>query len=188
MEFEELQKIWIAGNQEPVYAINEKALHNRILSKRKSILHIANVSELLSIVINLCVGIFIGINFYQGKGVFFFYLLAAWMILTSAYVLYHRYRRLRTQPKFDRSLREDLQHAVATATYQVRLSQIMRLNIVPIALLSFLGILERGRSVWFAVGILVFYALTYMLGGWEHNIYRNKKRELELLQAKLEKE
>src|SRR4051794_28721596 len=42
MEFEEMQKIWSMQNNEALYVINEKALHNRILSKKKSASHIVN--------------------------------------------------------------------------------------------------------------------------------------------------
>ena len=35
MEFEELKKIWDTQNNQPMYAINEEALHNRILTKKR---------------------------------------------------------------------------------------------------------------------------------------------------------
>jgi hypothetical protein len=47
MEFEELRKIWDAQNNQPLYAINEKAMYNLILSKKKQAHHITNISELL---------------------------------------------------------------------------------------------------------------------------------------------
>jgi hypothetical protein len=34
--------------------------------------------------------------------------------------------------------------------------------------------------------VLLFFALSYYAGGWEHNIYKRKKRELEVLKKKLE--
>src|SRR4051812_47574418 len=40
MEFDEMKKIWDSQNNEPLYAINEKALYNRILSKKKQAHHI----------------------------------------------------------------------------------------------------------------------------------------------------
>lgn len=189
MEFEELQKIWMAGDQEAVYVINEKALHNRIISKKNTILRIVNLSELVIIIVNIGAAVFLsGLNYWYSHSNVFMYIMAAWMFLTSIYVLISRVRRLNEQPQYDRSMRAELQHGIATATYQVRLSQLMRLNIIPICAFCMLGVGFHGKSAWLAVGILVFFTGAYFLSGWEHNIYRNKKRELELLKGKLDKE
>jgi len=189
MEFEEMQKVWMADKQEAVYVINEKALHNRVISKKNKTQFITNVSELLLIIANVCAaGFILGVSLLNSNTNVFLYITAAWMLITSVYVLAHRMRRLNEQPKFDRSIREDLQHAIDTATYQVRLSKIMRLNILPIGVLSILGIWKGDKSLWLAIGMLVFFVLVYYASGWEHGIYKNKKRELELLQNKLEKE
>ena len=37
-------------------------------------------------------------------------------------------------------------------------------------------------------GIIIFFVLTNYASGWEHNIYKRKKRELEILKDKLENE
>lgn len=54
MEFDEIKKIWDAQNNQPLYVIDEKALHNRIQSKMKDVLLRANVNEWGVIIINLC--------------------------------------------------------------------------------------------------------------------------------------
>jgi hypothetical protein len=64
----------------------------------------------------------------------------------------------------------------------------MRWNILPIGILSLLGLWEGGKSIWIAASILVFFILAHYTGGWEHDIYKRRKRELELLQSKLESE
>jgi hypothetical protein len=74
------------------------------------------------------------------------------------------------------------------ATYQVNLSKVMRWNALPIGTFILLGILESGKSIWIAVGIFLFLLLASYAGGWEHNIYKTRKRELETLQNKLEKD
>jgi hypothetical protein len=187
MEFEELQKVWLAEKQETVYAIDEKALHNRVSSKKNTILHIANVSELLLIIVNFCAGGFILCVSIRASGNIFLGIMAVWMLLTSVYVIVSRTRRLNELPRFDRSMREELQHAVATASYQVRLSLLMRLNVLPVGVLSILSVWDADKPVWLIVGMSVFFVIVFYLSGWEHNIYRNKKRELVLLQAKLER-
>lgn len=186
MDFEELQKVWMADSQEAIYVINEKALHTRVTAKKNTALHIAHVSELLLIIGNVSAGIFVaGVSYWNNNRNIFIYIMAAWMLLTAGYVLVNRIRRLNRQPRFDRSMQEELQHALTTATYQVRLSHLMRLNVLPIGILSVLGVWDGVKTIWFAAGILLFFCIVYYLSGWEHKIYKRKKRELEVLQSKL---
>jgi len=187
MEFDELQKIWDSQNNQPLYAINEKALHNRIQSKRKQAYHITNFSELLLIVVNLGAGSFVlGVGLYRQHGNIFMYVLAAWMFASALYALVSRIRRIKGDHRFGRSMHGDLDHAIFMATYQVRLSRVMRWNILPIGGLSLLSLWENGKSFWIIGAILIFFALAYFAGGWEHGIYKAKKRELEILKKKLE--
>ena len=187
MEFEELQKIWDAQKNEPLYAINETALHNRILSKKKQASHITNITELLLIIVNLGAGSFVlGVNLFKQNRNIFMYLMAAWMFATFLYSLVSRIRRIKGDRRFDRSLHGDLNHAISVATYQVRLSQIMRWNILPIGALSLLSAWEGGKLFWVVGLIGIAFALVWYAGSWEHSIYKAKKRELEVLQKKLE--
>ena len=189
MEFDELQKIWGAQRAEPFYALNVKALHNRILSKKKQAGHIHNFSELLLIVVNIGSGSFVlGMNFFNEAGSVFMYLLSVWMFVTATYVLINRIRRLMGELNFDRSLLGDLNHAIALATYQVNLSRIMRWNMLPVAILVLLGMWDSGKSLWISVVIVIFFALAHYAGGWEHGIYKNRKQELEVLREKLSHE
>ena len=66
MEFEEMKKIWDAQNNEILYGINEKAMHNHILSKKKQAHHITNISELLIIIVYIITGsVVLGMNLSQ---------------------------------------------------------------------------------------------------------------------------
>lgn len=187
MEFEELQKIWDEQNSKPLYAINEEALHNRILSKKRQGLHITNASELLSISVNGISGCFVfGFYFFKHNHNLFMYVLSAWMLYTAFYVLVSRIRRIKAANRFDRSMAGDLDQAISIASYQVRFSQIMRWNVLPLGLLCILGIMDGEKSLWLAGGMIVFFCLTHYVGRWEHNIYKHKKKELELLRNKLE--
>jgi hypothetical protein len=186
MEFEEMKKIWDSQNNEPLYSINEKALHNRILSKKRKGHHITNISELLWIIVNISAGCFIlGMNFKQ-QGNVFMYLLAAWMFGSALYMLVSRIRRIKGNSRFDRSMLGDLDHAISMATYQLRFSLLGRWSILPIGILTLLGVWEAGKSVWIVVGILIFFVLTHYAAGWEHRIYKARKRELEVLKNKLD--
>ena len=53
------------------------------------------------------------------------YLLSAWMLGSALFMLVNRIRRIKRNNQFDRSMSGDLDHAIAVATYQVRISQIM---------------------------------------------------------------
>ena len=186
MEFEQLRKIWDAQDNQPLYAINEKAMYNLILSKKKQAHHITNISELLLIFVNLGAGIMtLAMNLFKQSGNISLYVLSAWMLGSALYILVHRIQRIKGDQQFDRSINNDLSHAISIASYQVRLSQIMRWNILPIAILTLLGLWEGEKPIWIALIVLLFFALTYYAGGWEHNIYKKKKRELEILQKKL---
>jgi hypothetical protein len=189
MEFDEIRKIWDSQNNEPMYAINEKALHQRILSKKNKGYHITNISELLMIITNIAAGSFVfGMSIYKQNDNAFMYLLVVWMFATALFCLVSRIRRRRGSHQFDRSMLGDLSHALSIATYQVRFSLLARWNIVPMGTLILLGTWDGGKSVWFVVSILVFLVLTNYAAGWEHNFYKGRQRELEALQSKLEEQ
>lgn len=186
MEFEELKKVWDTQNNEQIYIINEKAMYNHIHQKKRSAAHIAGFTEWLSIIVNLAGGCFILISdFFSTSENLFLYLSAAWMFITAAYVLVSRVRRLLGEQKFDRSMQGELHHAIAIATYQVRFSQLMRLNIFPISFLIVMSVWSGGKSMALAVGFIVFIALAFYVSGWEHRYYKSRKRDLEGLAQKL---
>jgi hypothetical protein len=74
------------------------------------------------------------------------------------------------------------------ANSQVRLARIMRWNTLPMGLLILLSFWENGISVWLVAVTAVFFILVFYASGWENNIYRRKKRELEVLLRKLQQE
>ncbi len=190
MEFEELQKIWDSQNNQPLYALDEKALHHRILSKKKQAHQLTNISELLLIIVNSGAGsLILGLNGFNRGSNIFMYVLAAWMFCSAFYLLKSRLQRIKwNRNRFEQSMRGDLDHAISTAAYQVHLSQIMRWNILPIGLLVLLGLWDGGKSIWIVGGTLLFFAVGYYASGFENRIYKAKKRELQLLQKNLENE
>ena len=189
MEFDEMKKIWDKQNNQPLFIINEQAMHNRVLNKKRSASHIANISELLLIIVNAGVGVWmLWLALTKSGGNLFLYLMAGWMLLTLAYIMTGRIRRKKTENKFDRSMLGDLEHALANATYQVRLSQLMRWNNLPISLFLLIGFWENGKPLWIIAAVLIFFSLVHYASGWEHNIYKSRKSELESLKRKLKEE
>ena len=188
MEFDEMKKIWDVQNNEPLYCINEQALHNRIVAKKHQVIHIAGFTEWLLVIVNIASGAFIVGSNFNKHNYFSVYLLAAWMFCSAVYVLIHRISRIKEQRRFDRSLSGDLQHALAAASYQVRISHVMRWNLFPILLLILLTLWEAGKPVWLSLVVSLFFILAFYASRWELGIYKAKKRELEVLQKKLQEE
>jgi hypothetical protein len=187
MEFDEMKKLW--GSQEVPDDINRKVLREHILSKKRQAFHITNISELMWIITNMGGALLVlGLNLSGHSGNVFMYLLSVWMIGSALYVLINRIRRIRGSNQFDRSMHGDLKNAISMATYQVRFSQLGRWSILPIGILVSLGILEGGKSLWIIVAMIILLVLTNYAAGFEHNFYKDRRRELEMLQSKLENE
>jgi hypothetical protein len=186
MEFEEMKKIWDDQTQSPLFVINEHALHNRVLTKKSQAGHIAGFSEVLAIFVNLVGGgVVLGMNLLSKNINTWLNAMAGWMFVTAIYVIVNRVKRISAEGTFDRSIAGDLDHAIKTATYQVRFSYMMRWNILPIAILLLCGMWESGKSVWLVAGLVIFMAVTFYASGWEHNFYERRKQELETLRGKL---
>jgi hypothetical protein len=186
MELEDLQRIWDSQNNRPLYVIDDHAMNKQIRMRKDRAHHITNRSELLLIAVNIGAGcLLIGLNFAKPGRNLFIDLTAAWMFGTALYVLANRARRIKGDNRFDRSVRGDLDHALSMATYQVRLSRLMRLNVLPMAALILLGMGEARKSLWLAGAVLGMFALSWFAGGFEHRYYRARQRELESLHKKL---
>jgi hypothetical protein len=186
MNFEELQKIWDTQNKQTLYAINETAMYNHIMQKQRQARHITHISELLTILANAGAGIFIGIAAATSSQTSIaLYILSAWMVACAVFIVRGRIHRFQGNRRFDRSMNGELAYALAVTTHQVRLSRLMRLNILPIALLLLLGLWETGKPAWIAAATAASLLLSYYASGWEHSYYENRRRSLQNLQASL---
>lgn len=183
MEFDELQQIWDTQNNNTMFTIDQKEMQQHIFFKKHQARHITNISEILLMVVNTISGI-ITLAVVSSQNIAL-YAMAVWMMGTALYVLISRLRRIRNNHRFDRSVLGQLNYAIDVASYQVRLSHLMRLNILPIGFLSSIAVWEGGKSIWVTIGLVFFFVLTFYAGGWEHGIYKSRKRELEALREKL---
>jgi hypothetical protein len=185
MEFDDIKKIWDSQNNEYMYAINEQALHNRILAKKNKAVRITDISELLLLVTNLGAGFTVLLlNMTDKTPSISLFIMAGWMLLSGLYTLANRLKRLAGSRQFNRSVLGDLGYAVSVAVYQVRLSQINRWNVLPIAIFSVLAMWENAKPIWISALLIVFFLLTYFASRWEHGLYVARKNELESLQKK----
>jgi hypothetical protein len=185
MEFDEMKKIWDAQNNAPIFVLDEQALHNRVIAKKAQAKHITRFTEIFAILANIAGGAAVAFTWSGEKTGTWMKVMAGWMFATAFYVIINRIRRLRSGHSFDRSIAGDLDQAIATATYQVRFSNVMRWNSFPIVVLMIGWFWESGLSYWFMGGLIVFFSVMFYAGGFEHRFYERRKHELEILRGKL---
>jgi len=187
MEFEELQQVWDKQNDAPMYVINEEAMYRIVVQRKNQVGHMVLVTEVLSVIVNAAASVFV-LSAALGKSSvnIFLYVLSAWMLFTAIYVLVVRIDRMKGNGRFDRSIRGELELALSMATHQVRLSHLLRWNIVPMALFVVLGLWTGGKSTGIALAVSAFFALAFLASGWEHSVYKRKKQALEVLKEKLD--
>ncbi|MDO6435658.1 hypothetical protein Q4E93_33905 [Flavitalea sp. BT771] len=183
MEFEEVQSIWGAQDAQPIFRVDEKELHEKVLGRKKKALRITNISELILIFTYLGAGSYVW--YLNVRGVFFMYLMAGWMIAMALLGIFRRVRRIVAGRRFDRTVRGELEHALAVARYQVKLSRMGRWNIILIGVFCVFGMWESGKSPWVGVWVGLFFVFTYYLSGFEHGCYKRQRERLEELYDKL---
>lgn len=191
MEFDEMKKIWDAQTNQPLYVIDEKALHNRIHSKMSVELRLASMREWSTILFYLgAVGLMLGVSRFNrlkpGANIFL-YLMAAWMFGTVVYMVASRIRRIKASRRFDRSIRGDLDNAISLAGYQMRLGLVIAFNFLPLGAIMILFSWEVGRLFMVCVGvILVSAALTFIVERKGYRASKRRKHALQVLKEKLE--
>lgn len=187
MKFEEMKKIWDGQKKEHVFQIDQSALHHLVMRKRTQGLNITNISEWLLIAVNIIAPATIVFMTLSNETINVSMItLSCWMLLSASYVGYRRHQRMNGYARFARTLRDDLQFALDTARYQVRLSVFGRWNVVPLGILSVAGLFEADKPVWIAMALVIFLLIANYAAGWEANFYKRRLTELEALKNKLE--
>ena len=186
-EFDDLKKIWDAQNNQPLYVLDEKAIYNRIQSKMTTILHLANVSDWVLIMINLGVGaVLLNVNSATPAAKLFLHLEAAWMFVTGVYFIVRYIRRVKFGRRFDRSIHGDLDHAIFLTSYQMRIAQIVRWNLIPAGVLMIFSGWEAGKLLQVGAIILISNTLAFYVCTKGYGTSKRRKQELEVLKGKLE--
>jgi hypothetical protein len=187
MEFDEMKKVWDAQNNQPLYTIDEQALHNRIRSKMNSVLRVATISDWALIAINLATGAVLLYNNPGSPGRNIFLVLEAiWMFAIVAYLIISSIRRVKASKQFDRSIHGDINHSIFLASYQVRIAQIIRWNFVPMGLIMILSGWEAGKLLRVGAIILISYTLAFYVTSGGYRANKRRKAALLSLKEKLE--
>jgi len=186
MELDEVRAIWNSQEEQKPYQVDEEALHQRVLARKSRALCITNISELLIIGVYIGTGIFVAFaNVTSRKISLFMYAAVAWMLLVALLTVISRIKRIRGNARFDRTVQGELQHGLALARYQVRLSRLMRFNTVLLCCLMLAACWEKAKPWWATILILAIFGLGWLASGWEHNKYKRQRAALEALQSSL---
>lgn len=193
MELDEMKKIWDEQTQQPLYVIDEKALHSLIQPKMSGEHRLAGMREWSTILFYLgAVGLMLGFDHFhpfQRLEHIFVYLLAAWMFGTVVYVVVIRIRRIKASHRFDRSISGDLDYAICAVDYQMRLGLVIACNFLPLGMIMLFFSWGIGRLFMAAVAIiLVSGILTFYVERKNYRASKGRKHALQLLKTKLESE
>lgn len=187
MEFEEMKVIWDSQNNEPLYAIDQDALHKKIQSKGEKVNRTLNIVDWVMMGVNLFVGIFlIAINIANDSDPFDF-LLPILYLFFFGIVIYRRFNRRQESVKFEPTIRGDLDHAIWQTDYLIRQGRsILVWYLFPLMAVASVTLVLNSDWIWALGLIAVVLPLSYFGSRWEINkFYMPKKRELEALRETL---
>lgn len=190
MEFKDMKKIWDSESQAHMYAINEQQLAENIRNKKRSAGKMVNRLEWFLILANLGAGLFLLVTNLDVSGKDpFTYLLSGFMLIMSGFLYYRHHSRLNQDNRFDRSMLGDLKHAISSATYQARLSYLMLLFILPVAIIVLLSSWANDKPLWFIVVAGTGFVIVFFAARWEHrSIHLARKQKLEDMLNRLTRE
>ena len=184
-----MKKIWDRQSNQALYAIDEEALHNKVLKKKDKAVRMAGRSEKVMIK-SLLFGftIIAGASVYKSDYELFASLLAVVMLLMAGLIYSKRRKRLAWQNTFDRSVLGDMDKAIANARYQVQLSKFSRSVYIVVATLTVASVVDTVDEWWKGAVISVFFVATYFAARWEHKtFYVSQRNNLEAMRDKLER-
>ncbi len=187
MEFEEMQVIWDSQNNEPLFAINQAALHKKIQSKSAKVNRTLNMVDWVMIGANLLAGILlIVVNFIEDSKPFEYVLPLLYLFFIGV-VVYRRLNRKQESVKFEPTIRGDLDHAIWQTDYLIRQGQsILIWYLLPIMTVAFITLALNSSWLWAIGMVVVVVPFTYFGSRWEiKKFYLPKKRELEALRQTL---
>lgn len=186
MEFEDIKKIWDSQNNQPMYAINEEALHRRIRSHRSHSQWASNITEITLIAVAIVTSGFLVIKNLGGDN-FFAYPPAIILLLTGVYVYIGRVRRQRAQRQFDRTMLGDLDQAIANVSFEIRRAKtFIWWYILPLAIPLAVNMYMNQAALWKWVFVIAGLILSYFVVQFGLNRHQvPRKRSLESLREKL---
>lgn len=184
MNFDDLQKVWDAQNQAPMYILNEPALEQIVQQKSRRAARHADINDWGLIAIMIACSI---ILLVIDAGNWYTYLSAVSMLGIAAYVGIMRYQRKKYNKNFEHSILGELDQAIANAESEIRRAKsFVWWMLLPVAIPSALNMIQSGASIWLGLLIAGMFALGFVVTQW--GLKRSllpRKRSLEALKNKL---
>lgn len=187
MEFDEMKKIWNTQTNEAMYAIDEDALHNRVISKRKKAARNASKMEgILIFSLLFASGIIWSAMIYKSNYELPSLVLACIMLLVAGAIFLGRRKRMSWQNGFENTMLGDIDQAIANASYQVALSKSSRWLYLTVSVFAVLSVFNEANDWWKGLLVTLFFIVGYFAARWEHKtFYVSQKRNLESMRNKL---
>lgn len=185
MKFEDMKKAWSEHHHK--FEIDEKKLHESIKHKKKKSSRFVSQVEWILIFANLIAGgTIVAMSFVEKSGEIYANALGLVMLAAGIYIYTRRSHRLKHENRFDRTMLGDLDHAISNATYRARLSYGILIYFLFVAVLTVSNAIYEDKS-WLKIGlIIVFFAITWLLGRWEYRSWHlADKQRLEAMRKKL---
>lgn len=187
MEFEEMKKIWDTQNNQPLYAIDEDALHKRVKAKKNSTKRVTSKTEIALIAANLLAGSLIGVSHYmKGSTNLVAIAMGLMMLITGVYLMFLRYIRIQRDQQVDTSVLGDLDNALENINYRVNLSRSMIWYALLVACFTIYSVIDSEKSIVFILLVSVFFVIGIFMSRWEYkHCHLSKREQLLALKQKL---
>ncbi len=164
MNFDDLQKVWDAQSNAPMYQLNESALHQIVLRKSRKSARYADINDfgLMGIMLGCSVLLLL-----LDRGSLYAYLSAVCMFGIAAYVAFQRWQRKRHNQAYDQSILGQLEQAIANTESEIRRSRnFVWWLLAPAAIPSLLNMFQSGAPIWKIFMITTAFVLSYFVTQW----------------------
>jgi len=182
-----MKKIWDAQKGEALYAIDEKALHNQVIVKKKKSaqkadkLELTLISSLLFASGMVWYAIIVKSSYEMAQIIF-----ASLLLFAAVAILISRRKRMRWQDSFENSMLGDLEQGLANASYQVKLSKAVAFLYLTVAGFAVVSVYLEVTDWWKSVLVLLLFTFGYIASRWEHRkFYVGQKKNLLAMKEKL---
>ena len=172
-----MKKIWDEQNKQSLYAIDEKALHNKVIRKKSKAATIANRTEVYMIgSLLIATSIIWAASIYTAEFQIMPLALSGFMLVMAGLLYGKRRKRLSWQNTFDRSVLGDLEEAIANAEYQLRISKWSRSLFFVVAGVSIIDVFSV-TDWWKSILVFGFFVVVYFLAKWEYRTFYLSQRD-----------
>lgn len=163
MEFEEMRKVWDSQNNEPLYVINESALHRSILSKKKKAGRVSDLNEIGLILIAIVTSVILLVKNADLDNIYAYPPMIV-LLLTGVYVLIGRKKRKKAEGRFDQTIIGDLDQALSNVKFEItRAKTFIWWYILPISIPAMLNMYMNDASFLKWIVVIGAFILSYFV-------------------------